>query len=119
MPTGFIEINNLRIYAYHGVLKQENRIGNYFDISMKLRYPISRAMINDSLAETLNYAEVIDIIKTTMQTPSHLIENVIERIKKTLLARFPLIESGQIKIEKLSPPIANTQLQSVAVIYEW
>lgn len=119
MPKGFIEINNLRVYAHHGVLKQENRIGNYFDISIKLHYPISRAMINDNLAETLNYAEVIDVVKNTMQTPSHLIENVIERIKKTLLVRFPLIEGGQIKIEKLSPPIANSQLKSVAIIYEW
>lgn len=119
MPTGFIEINNLRIYAYHGVLKQENRIGNYFDVSIKINYPISQAMANDNLTQTLNYAEVIDIIKNTMQTPSYLIENAIERIKNTLLAKFPLIKGGHIKIEKLSPPIPNVQLQSVAIIYEW
>lgn len=119
MPRGSIEIKKLRVYAYHGVLEQENRIGNNFDVSIKLYYPISRAMVNDNLTGTLNYAEAIDIIKTTMQTPSLLIENVIERIKLALLNRFPLIEGGKIKIEKLSPPIANTQVESVSVSYEW
>ncbi len=119
MPKGSIEINKLKVYAYHGVLDQENRIGNDFNVSIKLYYPISRAMINDSLSGTINYAEVIDIIKSTMKTPSHLIENVIERIRIAILNRFPLIEGGVISIEKLSPPIANSQLESVAVTYEW
>ena len=64
-------------------------------------------------------AEAIEIVKNVMKTPSHLIENVIERIRIALLNRFPLIEGGTIKIEKLSPPIASTQVESVSVIYEW
>lgn len=119
MPIGIIEIKKLRVYAYHGVLEQENRIGNNFDVSVKLYYPLSRAMINDNLSGTLDYAEAINIIKNTMHTSSQLIENVIERIKIALINRFPLIEGGEIKIEKLSPPVANTQVESVAVCYKW
>ena len=119
MPRGCIAINKLKIYAYHGVLDQENRVGNNFLISAKLYYPISRAMINDSISGTLNYAETIEIIKNAMKTPSHLIENVIERIRIALITQFPLIEGGCITIEKLSPPIPNTQVESVAVSYEW
>ncbi len=119
MSKGAIEINKLRIYAHHGVLDQENRVGNDFLVSLKVYYPISRAMVNDNLTGTMNYAEAIEIIKNVMKTPSHLIENVIERIRIALLNRFPLIEGGTIKIEKLSPPIASTQVESVSVIYEW
>lgn len=119
MPRGYISINKLKIYAYHGVLDQENRVGNNFLVSVKLYYPISRAMINDNLSGTLNYAEAINLIKNIMKTPSHLIENVIERIRISLTNQYPLIEGGVITIEKLSPPIPNTQLESVAVTYEW
>ena len=119
MAKGSIEIKKLKIYAFHGVLDQEHRVGNNFLVSIKLYYPISRAMINHNLSGTLNYAEVIDVIKNVMKTPSHLIENVIERIRITLVTRFPLIEGGVISIEKMSPPIANTQIESVAVTYEW
>jgi dihydroneopterin aldolase len=119
MPTGSIEINRLQLYAFHGVLEQENRVGNLFEISVKLYYPINRAMINDNLSGTLNYAEIINLIKDVMSKPSHLIENVIERIRVALVNNYPLIEGGKITIAKLSPPIANTQLESVAVSYEW
>ncbi|MBQ7854239.1 MAG: dihydroneopterin aldolase [Muribaculaceae bacterium] len=119
MPRGCIEINKLKVYAYHGVLDQEHRVGNNFLVSVKLYYPILNAMKNDNLSGTLNYAEVIETIQNIMKTPSHLIENVIERIRASLALQYPLIEGGTITIEKLSPPIPNTQIESVAVTYKW
>lgn len=119
MARGCININKLRVYAFHGVLDQESRVGTVYYVSVKIYYPIANAMTNDNLSVTLNYAEAIELIKNTMVTPSNLLENVIERLRVALLSRFPLIEGGAITIEKLSPPIANTQLESVSVSYEW
>ena len=42
MAKGSIEIKKLKIYAFHGVLDQEHRVGNNFLVSIKLYYPISR-----------------------------------------------------------------------------
>ena len=61
-----IEIRDIHIYAHHGVLDQENRVGNDFLVSIKVYYPISRAMVNDNLSGTINYAEAIEIIKNVM-----------------------------------------------------
>lgn len=119
MPKCSIEINKLQVYAYHGVLSQENRIGNTFEISVTLHFPFTTAMLNDYLSGTLNYAEVISLIKETMKKPSHLLENAIERIRVELLLHYPLITGGKITIAKLTPPIANTQVDSIAVSYEW
>lgn len=119
MTRGYIEINKLRIFAHHGVHEQEGRIGNTFEVSIILYYPINNAMVNDNISGTINYADVIQIIKQAMTKPSNLLENVIERIRVTLLNNYPLIEGGKIKIAKLSPPITNTQVESVAVGYEW
>lgn len=119
MPQGIIEINKIRIYAHHGVIAQEHRVGNEFEVSAKLIYPIETAMSNDNISGTLNYAKVIEIIKSEMATPSNLLEHVIKRIHTSLITQYPLIKGGSITIAKLSPPIPNTQVTSVAVTYEW
>lgn len=119
MAAGIIEINKLRLYAYHGVLEQEHRVGNEFEVSVKLIYPFDTAMNNDNISGTLNYARVIDIIKNEMLIHSNLLEHVIKRIRTSLVTQYPQIKGGSITIAKLSPPIANTQLDSVAITYKW
>ena len=119
MSEGTIEINKLRIYAYHGVDKQERLIGNDYEVSIKLTYPISNAMKSDDLIQTLNYAEVIKITKDVMSTPSCILENVVERMRISLTSAFPLITHGKITVAKLSPPITGIQIESVAISFEW
>ena len=113
-----IEINNLCIRARHGVLPQENITGNNFEVTVHLRYPIEDAIINDNLDSTLNYAEVVDIIKVEMDKPSQLLEHVAGRIRSALTSRFPKIQGGMVRIAKITPPI-SAQLQSVAVTIKW
>lgn len=115
-----IEINSLRIHAFHGVMEQEKRVGNIFEVSASLQAGISsEAYINDSLEGTVNYALVIDIIKQEMGIPSKLLENVAYRIKTAISNHFPQIKHGKIKIAKLQPPIPNIDIQSVAVTIDW
>ena len=90
-----IEINSLRIHAFHGVMEQEN------------------------LEETVNYAQIIEVIKQEMSIPSELLENVAYRIKTAISRQFHRIKHGKIKIAKLQPPIPNVDIQSVAVIISW
>lgn len=54
---GTVEINGLRIFARHGVLPQERQVGNLFEVSAHLVYPMDRALEHDDLGGTLNYAE--------------------------------------------------------------
>ncbi len=118
MIIGTIEINNLRLRAYHGVLEQERSAGNIFDVTMHLRYPIADATENDDIASTLNYAEAVEVAKKVMEQPSQLLEHVAGRLRNALVSHFPMIEGGMIRIAKLTPPI-NAQMQSVAVKIEW
>jgi dihydroneopterin aldolase len=113
-----IEINNLCIRAHHGVSPQENITGNTFEVTAHLRYPIEDALINDTIESTLNYAEVVEVIKIEMAKPSQLLEHVAGRIRSSLVARFPKIQGGMIRIAKITPPI-SAQMQSVAVSIKW
>lgn len=101
-----IVIDGLRFRAFHGVLEQERKIGNVFEVSVSLKYPKALdAVESDDVADTLNYAEAIAIIGREMATPSALLEHVAGRIRKALVEAYPGIESGRISVSKLAPPV--------------
>ena len=108
MPTitqSYIHINGIRLHARHGVLPQERLTGNDYNIDTRIAYNINRAAITDDVADTLNYAEVYNIIKEEMAKPSKLIEHVAKRITDRLMAEHSDISSIMLRITKLNPPM--------------
>lgn len=101
----FIHIDDIHLHACHGVLPQEQLTGNDYIINVRVGYDISRAMYTDDVADTLNYAEVYNIIKEEMNVPSKLIEHVAGRITDHLLASYADITSITLRITKLNPPM--------------
>lgn len=108
----------MRFRAYHGVLPQERAVGNDFEVSLRLLYPFERAMENDDLSATLNYAAVHEVVRREMAVPSQLIEHVAGRIYRALLKEFPEISGGTITVRKLHPPIPASTA-SAAVEINW
>lgn len=100
-----IHLNGLRIFAYHGVLPQENRVGSMYTINLDLTTDFLEASRTDHLEHTINYAEVFQAVKEEMQQPSKLLEHVVYRIGQHLLDRFPTIESIKIALYKENPPM--------------
>ena len=85
LTESYIHIDGIRLHARHGVLPQEQLTGNDYIINVRASYDISRAMQTDDVADTLNYAEVYNIIKEEMNIPSKLIEHVAGRIADRLM----------------------------------
>ncbi len=110
-----IRINRLRFYAYHGVLDRERKVGQEFEVDLALN--VEGYDGSDRLESTLNYAEVIDVVKEEMSTPSNLIEYVGRRIADRLVGRFPQIAGGSVTVRKLRPPV-EAELDSVEVVLE-
>lgn len=115
---GYILIDNLRFHAYHGVLPQERATGNDYVINLRIGYPIERACESDSIEDTLNYAEAANAVKEVMETPSCLLEHVAGRIIRALKERFPEIESIQIEVKKIAPPV-SLDMDSAGVEMTW
>lgn len=105
LESGHIYINNMRFHSRHGVLEQERLTGGDFLVSLDARYPLSKAVYSDDVSDTLNYAEVYDIVKKEMSIPSKLIEHVAGRIGKRLLERMPEIEELTVRLTKVNPPM--------------
>lgn len=103
------------MYAFHGVYDEERRLGNHFEVSLTLHYPVKvDAFVYDQLDGTLNYAAVIDVVKEVMAQPSRLLERVAYKMREALKTKFPGITGGTICIAKLSPPLP-VDLDYVAV----
>lgn len=115
---GKIEVNGLQLFAHHGVLPQERTVGNTFEVSVHLGYPVEAATESDSIETTLNYAEVVELVKEVMATPSQLLERAAYRIYEAIIMRWPLVTDGTVTVKKLTPPIP-AQLRDVAITLEW
>lgn len=115
-----IEIRGLRITGHHGVLEQERRVGNEFSIDIVVWLAdVAEAMENDSLAHTVNYADIVAIVKEQMALPSKLLEHVAARIRRAICARFTdKISGGEVTVAKLAPPIP-AQLDYVSFTTRW
>jgi len=107
LSAGYICLNDIHIHARHGVMPQERLTGGEFEISIRAKYPISNAIESDNIADTCNYAKMFNIINTEMQTPSSLLEHAAGRIAKSLFAEMPKIESIDITLAKINPPMAG------------
>lgn len=111
---GYITLDHIKFHAHHGVLEQERRVGNDFEVTLQLQYPFHNATESDNLADTVNYAEVYDVVAAEMSVPSRLLEHVAGRIVRSLRTRFPLIEGGTVTVAKLTPPF-KCEMAAVAV----
>ena len=112
-----IELKNMMFHARHGVLEQEKKVGNTFAVSLKLYVDLSIAGQSDRLEDTLNYAEVFEIVKKEMAVPSNLLEHVASRIIQAIRQAFPQIVKIQIRLAKLRPPVFG-EMEEASVIIE-
>ena len=100
-----IFINDLRLYAYHGVMPQERKVGGWFIVSVSITYNFTQAMVSDLVTDTISYADICEDIKKEMAKPSQLLEHVTGRIADSLLNKYPNIEAIHLKIVKENPPM--------------
>ncbi|MBR3538206.1 MAG: 2-amino-4-hydroxy-6-hydroxymethyldihydropteridine diphosphokinase [Eubacterium sp.] len=101
-----IEIEKLKIYAYHGVFDEEREQGQYFYISAKLFLDLRRASMSDDLTETVSYDLVAHTIqKVVTQEKWNLIEAVAESVASELLLTYPGIQSVEIRVDKPDAPV--------------
>lgn len=105
--TSTILIERLRIHARHGVMAQETAVGAWFRISLEAQVECHpEAYTDDRLEGTVNYADIISAIRHEMETPSQLLEHLVHRTGRRLMADFPQIEHLTLAIFKENPPVS-------------
>lgn len=113
-----IRIENLEVYAYHGVYPEENEAGQEFYVNAILYTDTRPSGLKDDLELSTNYGEVCHFITGWMKEHTcKLIETVAENLATEILLQFPLIEKISLEIRKPHAPI-GLPFESVSVRIE-
>lgn len=114
MAMGVINVNGIRVYAYHGCLPEEAKIGGEYIVDVKVETDFSSAEKTDDLHDTVDYCVIFDSVKAEMAIRSKLIEHVARRIGTNLRMHYPRANSFMVRVTKINPPM-NGAVDHVSV----
>ncbi|MBS2967294.1 dihydroneopterin aldolase [Metabacillus sp. KIGAM252] len=101
-----IYVSGMEFYGYHGVYKEENKLGQRFRADLTIEKDLKKAGETDELEYTVNYADLYKICQRVIEgEPKKLVETLAEKIASDILEAFPDIQSATVKLIKPDPPI--------------
>lgn len=113
----YLKLAEMKFNAYHGVMENEKKVGGSYSVILKIGYDFEKASQTDCLSDTINYAEIFDLLKEEMKHSSDLIEHVAYRIEKTILRHFPQIKELETEVRKHNPPVSGEMAYAAIVRY--
>ena len=111
---GLITIQGIRLYAYHGHLPEEAKLGGHFIVNVWVTIDTSIVEITDDLNDTVDYVKIIAIVKEQMAIRSDMIEHPAKRIVDAILL-LNKVEKVKVEVEKIQPPI-DASFDKISVI---
>ena len=112
-----VEINGIKLYAFHGCLPEETKIGGNYLVDVSVTTNFSEAAKEDNLFKTVDYVVINAIVAKEMAIPSKLIETVGQRIINRIKSEVKFIKTARVEVIKVCPPI-NGDVNDVAIIIE-
>jgi dihydroneopterin aldolase len=104
---GIIKVENIRVFAYHGCLKEETKIGSDYRVDLEVEANLQTSAKTDKLSDTVDYVFLNRVIKEEMTIPSHLLETVAKRILNRIFNEDKLVKKATVWVSKLNPPIGG------------
>ena len=102
-----ILLNNLGFYGFHGVMPEENKLGQRFFIDLTCGIDLSESGRTDSLENTVSYADIYEVVKTAFEERRFkLIEALAQHVIDRLFTAFPTLNWVKVMVRKPSAPIA-------------
>lgn len=113
---GIIKVENIRVYAYHGCLVEESKIGSEYRVDVEVKADLKGSSVSDKLADTVDYVHLNLIVKQEMAIRSELLEHVAKRILDRVLTEIPMVKKVIASISKINPPIGGDVEQVTIVL---
>lgn len=104
---GKVKVENIKVYAYHGCLKEETAIGSEYRVDVLVNADLSKASLSDDLSDTVDYVHINHIVKEEMKVPSKLLEHVAQRIINRIFLEIQLVTKTTVSVSKINPPIGG------------
>ena len=113
--TDRILVQRIAVFAYHGLLEEEARLGQRFYVSLDCRLDLAPAGRSDDVAHTVSYADLTEIVtRVSTQRRFALIEALAEAIAAEILVRHEPIRSLTVRVDKPSAPVPAV-IEGVAI----
>jgi FolB domain len=103
-----IELQQVRIHAFHGVYAGEQKTGSNYEVNAKVFYEEGNTTFDD-LKSTVNYVDILAIIKQRMLESTGLLEKMANGIIVAIKQQYPFVTEVMISIYKLEAPVENFQ----------
>jgi len=111
---GKIYLKNIQLYAYHGCMDEEEKIGSDYVVNVVVDTDLSESSKSDELKDTVDYVSLHAIVKEEMSVRAKLLEKVADRILKRILREHKEVTVVKVKVAKRNPPIGGN-VKEVAV----
>ena len=111
---GIIKVTNIKVYAYHGCLDEEGKIGSDYRVDVMVKANLQPSAYSDHLADTIDYVHVNRLVKEEMGIRSKLLEHVAKRIIDRIFKEIPIAAQATVAVSKLNPPIGG-DVESVTI----
>ncbi|MFT6699397.1 MAG: dihydroneopterin aldolase [Polaribacter sp.] len=112
---GIIQVNNIKLYAFHGCLEEEAKIGSDYRVDVAIKADLKKSAKTDELIDTVDYVHLNHIVKEEMAIRSKLLEEVAQRILDRFFKELRMIRKAKISVAKINPPIGGN-VQEVVII---
>lgn len=112
---GTVSVENIRVYAHHGCLREETIIGSDYLVNVSVKTNLATASNTDNLADTVDYVHINKIVEQEMAIPSKLLEHVAKRISDRIFSEINRVGSVKVSVSKLNPPI-NGDVEKVTIV---
>ncbi|SDW13654.1 dihydroneopterin aldolase [Lutibacter oricola] len=114
---GTIKVKNIRVYAYHGCLVEEGKIGSDYRVDVAVKADLSKSAVSDELEDTVDYVHLNKIVKEEMAIRSKLLEEVAKRILDRILSEIAIVNVAKVEVSKINPPIGgNVAMVTIEMI---
>ena len=104
---GLIKVENIRVFANHGCLKEETAIGSDYRVDLEVKADLSTSAISDELKDTVDYVFLNKVVREEMSKPSKLLETVAKRILTRIFNEDQLVRKATVSVSKINPPIGG------------
>ena len=101
-----VELRGLSIYTHHGVSDAEQEVGQRLEFDLSFDVPDCDAVLTDRVEDTVDYAEVCDIVALAATERSYrTLERLGQVIAERLMERFDC-EEVSVRAAKPEPPLS-------------
>ena len=113
---GIIKVNNIKLYAFHGCLDEEAKIGSEYRVDVTVKANLRKSAKTDELADTVDYVHLNHIVKEEMAIRSKLLEEVAQRILDRFFKELRMVKKATVSVSKINPPIGGNVEEVVIIL---